>query len=58
MFPGPNVAPTEFGGTVSYSTYVVSLYIRLRWCPPNPYQSIHCMRSVARIIRYNVAYLP
>ncbi|KAF8237447.1 hypothetical protein L208DRAFT_1247378, partial [Tricholoma matsutake] len=27
------------------------------WHPPNPYYSIHCMRSMDCIIWYSVAYL-
>ncbi|KAF8229121.1 hypothetical protein L208DRAFT_1288203 [Tricholoma matsutake] len=32
-------------------------YESVRRCPPNPYHSIHCMRSIDHIIRYSVAYL-
>ncbi|KAF8226918.1 hypothetical protein L208DRAFT_1299456 [Tricholoma matsutake] len=32
-------------------------YESIRWCPLNLYHSIHCMRSIDRIIWYSVAYL-
>ncbi|KAF8230993.1 hypothetical protein L208DRAFT_1279190 [Tricholoma matsutake] len=32
-------------------------YESIRWCPPNPYHSVHCMHLIDCIIQYIVAYL-